>query len=294
MNEIVKANPAVLIERMQGQFAKVLPKVLTPERFCRVVLSAINKSPALLEAISDKRNQPSVLSAFMRCAEMGLEPDGRRAVINCYRKKTGGYDLTLIPMYQGLSELAMRSGVVSNIHADKVCENDEFEWSTGEIKHKINFRNPRGAAYAYYCRVVFKDGSVKTETMSKLEVEEIMKRSSAYQGATKYGKSCPWMTDFDEMAKKTVFRRCAKWLPLSPELRLEKAFETDNADYADSAAELKHAVNDKFAQDAGVEPETAPEATIDADVVDDEKEPSTAQSAATEDAPHNNLFGEDK
>jgi recombination protein RecT len=211
-----------------------------------VVLSAINKNAALAEAISDPRNQPSVLSAFMRCAEMGLEPDGRRATINCYKKKTGGYDVTLIPMYQGLSELAMRSGLISNIHADKVCENDTFDWDTGNIKHKIDFRNPRGKAYAYYVVVTFKDGSTKTETMSKDEIEEIMKRSSAYQASAKYGKDCPWTTDFDEMAKKTVFRRCSKWLPLSPELR--SAVEADDDDYSAINSEVSHAANDQFFQ----------------------------------------------
>lgn len=287
-------NSSALIQKMQGQFAKVLPKILTPERFCRVVLSAINKNPTLAEALNDPRNQPSVLSAFMRCAEMGLEPDGRRATINCYRKgSTGTYDVTLIPMYQGLAELAMRSGMISTIHTDKVCDNDEFTWDTGEIHHKIDFRKPRGKAYAYYCIVKFKDGSVKTETMSQEEVDAIRDRSSAYQGAKRYGKSCPWMTDPEEMAKKTVFRRCSKWLPLSPELR--SAIEADDADYTDTAMEIKHAVHDKFAQETGVANDgAAPENTVDAEVV----EPETAETAASEtgsatSAKPGNLFGDE-
>lgn len=35
----------------------------------------------------------------------------------------------------------MRSGTVSNIHADVVCDNDEFEYDRGELKrHKIDSR----------------------------------------------------------------------------------------------------------------------------------------------------------
>jgi recombination protein RecT len=44
------------------------------------------------------------------------------------------------------------------------------------------------------------------------EIEAIRKRSRS-------GQSGPWVSDFDEMAKKTVFRRASKWLPLSPEIQ---------------------------------------------------------------------------
>ena len=291
MNEIAKKeSPNTIIARMQGEFARVLPKVLTPERFCRVVLTAINKNQALADALADRRNQPSVLSAFMRCAEMGLEPDGRRAAISCYRKKDGSYDVTLLPMFQGLAELAMRSGLISNIHADKVCENDDFDWDTGEIHHKIDFRKSRGTVYAYYCIVRFKDGSIKTETMSMDEVNAIRDRSSAYQAFKKYGKTCPWNTDPDEMGKKTVFRRCSKWLPLSPEL--QSAIEADDEDYAAAASEIKHAANDKFAQ-ANI---MADQPSIDTVAEDVPADPAPAQEPVPE-SDHNpgSLFdGDDK
>lgn len=288
MNEVQKRDetPNLIISQMESQFAKVLPKILTPERFCRVVLSAINKNPALKQAIVDPRNKPSVLSAFMRCAEMGLEPDGRRATINCYKKgNTGTYDITLIPMFQGLAELAMRSGMISNIHADKVCENDDFSWDTGEIHHKIDFRKPRGTTYAYYCIVRFKDGSMKTETMSLEEVNGIRDRSSAYQASKRYGKTCPWITDPDEMGKKTVFRRCSKWLPLSPELR--SAIEADDEDYTGQAGTIGR---DKFAIAAGLtEDDVAPENPEQEQVID-----TQAESVSTAETANENLFDDKK
>lgn len=298
MNEIVKSGKntaALLVNQMQGQFAKVLPKILPPERFCRVVITAMNKNPALAEALSDSRNQASVLSAMMRCAEMGLEPDGRKAAITCYKKKSGGYDVTLVPMYQGLSELAMRSGLISSITAQEVCENDVFEWNLGRItKHTIDWQKPRGNVYAFYCHVDFKDGATRDEVMTVEEVNKIRDKSSGYQYAKRFNSTCPWMEFYPEMGKKTVFRRCSKWLPLSPELR--QAIEADDSDYTETATEIKHAANDKFAQATGIVDVPA-EQTIDVSVPD--QIPDDGQTAGQETNSENeespeNLFGEQK
>jgi recombination protein RecT len=123
--------------------------------------------------------------------------------------------------YKGLAELAMRSGTVSNIHADKICENDIFEYNRGTVeKHVIDFRKDRGKPYAYYCLIKMKDSSEKAEVMTVAEVDAIRKRSKA-------SASGPWCTDYDEMAKKTVFRRASKWITLSPELATAHDLEDD-------------------------------------------------------------------
>lgn len=159
------------------------------------------------------------MQCLLNLSQMGLEPDGRNAhLIPRWSKKINGHECTLIIDYKGYAELVMRSGLVASIHADKVCENDVFTVDLGEItEHKIDYRAERGKPYAYYCRVKMKDGTVKCEVMSRTEVEAVRVRSKA-------GDEGPWITDFDEMAKKTVFRRCQKWLPISPEIRdaLEK------------------------------------------------------------------------
>lgn len=233
-----------VVDQMKGQWAKVLPKICTPERFARVALSCINSDPTLAAAMMTQSGKISCLSAFMKCAEMGLEPDKRRAALVAYKKGTPRqgeeqkYEITLIPMFQGLSELAMRSGLISCIHADKICENDEFDWNIGKIiKHRPNFKGDRGKTYAFYCHVQFKDGAVKDEIMTIDEINAIRDRSSAWQSFKKYGKECPWNTDYEEMAKKTVFRRASKWLPLSAELR--EAVETDDSDYIDVPATVQ-------------------------------------------------------
>lgn len=213
------------VEKIKEGWNAVLPKVCTPDRFARVALTCIRKNDKLLQAIQTQEGRASTAEAFMKCAELGIEPDGRRAYLIPYKNS-----VQLIIDYKGIAELAMRSGFIANIHADKVCENDEFEYNIGIIeKHKIDFKKTRGEAYAYYSIVTFKDGTKKCEVMSKLEVDAIKERSSAWSSWIKYQKPCPWNTDYDEMAKKTVFKRLAKWIPQSPEL--QKAIDIDNDDY---------------------------------------------------------------
>ena len=207
-----------MVEGYKSQFAKVLPKHLSAERFVRVALTSITRTPKLADC-----DQASFFQALLRLSELGIEPDGRRAhLIPFENRKRGCIECQLIIDYKGLVELAMRSGDLSNLHADTVCENDEFVYDRGQVvRHFINFKKPRGNVYAVYAIARFKDGGEKAEVMGREDIEAIRSRSRA-------GQSGPWVTDWNEMAKKTVFRRLAKWLPLSPEFR--DAAEADDED----------------------------------------------------------------
>lgn len=194
-------------EAFREQVARALPKHLTPERFIRVAVTAMNRVPKLAQC-----DQGSFFNALLTLSQLGLEPDGRRAHLIPYEnRKKGITECQLIVDYKGIVELISNAGDVANIHADVVCDNDQFVYDKGVIvSHVIDFRQPRGAVYAAYALIRFKDGTEKTEVMNREEIEAIRKRSKA-------GESGPWTTDWNEMAKKTVFRRASKWVKLSPE-----------------------------------------------------------------------------
>ena len=59
---------------IKAEIAKVLPKHLTADRMARVTLTAIIKTPKLLDCTPE-----SLLQALMLCSQAGLEPDGRNA-----------------------------------------------------------------------------------------------------------------------------------------------------------------------------------------------------------------------
>jgi recombination protein RecT len=190
-------------DKMKQQFAAALPHHLTPDRFCRIALTALSRTPKLADC-----TQESLMRCLLDLSAYGIEPDGRRAHLIPY-----GNQCTLILDWKGLAELAMRSGIISKLHADIVCENDIFDYNLGEIvQHKIDFKAPRGPMYAAYAMAVTKEGPVFVAMLNKEEIDGICRRS-------KSGNSGPWQTDYNEMAKKTAFRRLAKWLPLSVEFR---------------------------------------------------------------------------
>ena len=188
-------------EAMQEQFARALPKHLSPERFGRVAITALTKTPKLQDCTKE-----SVMRCLLDLSAMGLEPDGRRAYLIPY-----GKECTLIISYMGLIELIRRSGDVVSIRAETVCEKDEFDWRDGQVTHAINWREDRGALQAVYAEAIMKSGEKQTAVMTLTEINAIKNRSRS-------GGSGPWVSDFAEMAKKTAIRRLSKLLPLASEI----------------------------------------------------------------------------
>lgn len=211
-------------DRIQGDefrkaVAHVLPKHLTPDRFVRIAIMAITRTPKLAEC-----DQASFFGALMTLSQLGIEPDGRRAhLIPFENRKRGVVECQLIVDYKGIAELVQRSGLVANLHADVVCESDEFEYNCGQVTaHKIDFRKPRGPMYAAYAMARMKDGSTKCEVIGRDDIYLVRDKSSGWKAyKAGYAKQNPWddAQSEPEMWKKTAFRRLSKWLPWSPEIR---------------------------------------------------------------------------
>jgi recombination protein RecT len=164
-------------------------------------------------------------------------------------------------MYQGFVEIALRDEDTAAIYAGEVCENDEFDWDTGRIvHHRKNWKIP-GSPYVYYCRVTMTNGVFRDEVMSLAEIEAIRDSSSGYRKAKEKGNDHPWISNFPEMAKKTVFRRAMKWLKKTP--ALVAAINADDKDYRTIDAEI---VPEKSTQSRFETP-----AAVEAAPVDDEK-----------------------
>lgn len=224
-NPIVTLQSGVLAR--QSEIAKALPGHISADKFIRTAQTAI----ALTRNI-EKANPASLLAACSKAAADGLILDGREAALVVDYQG----DVQYRPMMRGLLKLAYNSGQISKVSVQIVCEKDEFEYILGDderIVHKVNMREARGAAYAVYATATLKDGAVIREVMTAEQINKIMARSDAYK-AFKAGKikSTPWSTDWEEMARKTVFRRLSKYLPSSSDRDLlHNAVERIDEDY---------------------------------------------------------------
>ena len=297
----VAAKPKVALtikDRIQGDefrkaVAHVLPKHLTPDRFVRIAIMAITRTPKLAEC-----DQASFFGALMTLSQLGLEPDGRRAHLIPFRNtKRNCMECQLIVDWKGLAELAMRSGMVSYLHADIVSDGDLFEYDMGRVvKHVPWFlrrdeskpQDP-GDVIAAYAFAEFKDGTRKAEVLSIREVEGIRARS-------KSADSGPWVTDWSEMAKKTAFRRLSKWLPLSPEFRDAVDKDDEASGITTTVEDLQHApVAVRLNQPAPtfeIEPPTTTEADEIPGAETPEKQPeATPEPPTTKPAPNSRLDG---
>jgi recombination protein RecT len=196
------------IKSMESEIKKAFPSVITPERFTRMVLSAISVNPQLA-----KCSPKSFLGAMMSAAQLGLEPNtplGQAYLIPYYNK--GQLEAQFQIGYKGLLDLAYRSGEVDIIQAHIVYENDTFEVEYGlnpTLKH-VPADKDRGEPIKVYAVFKTKSGGYGFEVMS---MDDVRRHAEKYSQAYKSGYS-PWKTNFEEMAKKTVLKKVLKYAPM--------------------------------------------------------------------------------
>lgn len=208
----VKAGKPVTIKdyinQMQGEIAKALPKVMTPERFTRIALSAVSNTPELANC-----TPKSFLAAMMNAAQLGLEPNTPlgQAYLIPYRNK-GTLECQFQVGYKGLIDLAYRSGDVKTIQAHVVYEHDEFEYELGlepKLRH-IPAKENRGEPIWFYAVFKLINGGEGFEVMS---IEDVRNHAKKYSKSYSSSYS-PWTTSFEEMAKKTVIKKVLKYAPM--------------------------------------------------------------------------------
>lgn len=223
---------AQMILARKDSFAAVLPKHMTADRFVKVALAALTKTPKLRDCSPE-----SLLMALAACSELGLEPNSPlgHAYLIPY-----GQEVQLVIGFKGLLAVARRSGEIESVSVRVVYERDQFSFTLGDdekIEHipfqprvkfdekgnAVGFDGPEngGNVIAAYMIAHLKGGAVQREVMSVAEILKIKNRSRS-------GKNGPWVSDFAEMARKTVFRRGWKWLPQSTEMAM--VAEVDNDD----------------------------------------------------------------
>jgi recombination protein RecT len=203
-----------LLEKMKGQFANALPQHVKVERLLRVVMTAVQKTPQLVET-----DQNSFLCALLECCQLGLEPNTSlgHAWLVPFRnnKRNGRLEAQVIPGYKGLIKLAYQSGMVTSVNAYVVREKDDFDYRYGSkprIVHHPWRKDDAGPMVAVYATAMVKLSPVpQFIVLEKWQCNEIRERFSASPNKG------PWIDNPEEMSQKSAVRRLMKWVPSDTE-----------------------------------------------------------------------------
>lgn len=199
----------------KSQIQMALPKHITPEKMIRTALTCAISTPKLLDC-----DPASLCGAVIQAAALGLVPGvtGQAYLVPFWNSKTNRFEVQLMPGYQGLVELAYRSGKVDSIMAYVVREGDHFEYRYGIdpiCEHKPA-RSDGGLLAAY--AVVRMKGVDRAEFLV-MEGWEILAIREAAKTKNKGKEGSAWIHHEPEMWKKTVLRRLCKALPKSVDLQ---------------------------------------------------------------------------
>lgn len=203
-------------DQFKESLADVLWSGFTHKKLVDLAVYAVSLNPKVAEC-----DPISICSSVRTAGELGLSCTGMLG--EGYLVPYKGV-CKFIPGYRGMINLMRRSGQIVRIESRLVYENDTFQIEYGlqpKLEHKPCLRGHRGDILCVYAIAELKDGSRQVEVMTISEVEAIRDRSSFPSG--------PWKEHFGEMARKTVIRRIAKYLPLT--IEVAKAERADNEQY---------------------------------------------------------------
>jgi recombination protein RecT len=203
------------IDARMPEIAEILPDGMKPERFRKVVVQAMLRTPGLWDC-----TPLSIITAITEAAEVGIEPTGvlGKGWLIPYKGEA-----KFIPGWRGFVDLLWRADKIL-LSVDAVRVGDEFSYRRGTdafLHHVPDLTDPEREASddnitATYVLASFPDGREDFEVMSRVALERI--RAAALAKA-RDPKKAIWNLHPGEMMKKTPVRRIAKRLPLSPAMQ---------------------------------------------------------------------------
>ena len=236
-----------MVKALEPEIRRALPPVLTPERFTRMALSAINNTPELANC-----TPMSFIAALMNAAQLGLEPNTPlgQAYLIPYKNK-GVLECQFQLGYKGLIDLAYRSGQIQVIQAQTVREFDYFEYQYG-LDSKLVHRpgtGDRGEITFIYGLFKLNNGGYGFEVSNKEDMDAFASRYSKSFGS----RYSPWTENYEDMAKKTVIKRALKYAPVAG--GFQKALSMDETIKTELSVDMSEIHNECLPDSGEREPE---------------------------------------
>jgi len=251
-----------------------MQKHMTPDRMCRLVLTAVQKSPKLVECFATPQGKRSVGLCMLTAAQIGLELDGRNAHLVPFKNKGGYMEAVFIPDFKGLINLAYNHPRVKDINVEVVYTNDVFVYRKGlnpVIEHTPTIDGEPGELRAVYAIATI-DGTGKTFVVMSAREVDAVRRSS--RGADQ--PDSPWNKWEASMWRKTACKQLCKIIPQSPELQralaVEDEFEETGRTASSVTIDVKAEPEMKFSKQIATQ--APPEQKVE--------EPGSASQSATD------------
>lgn len=236
--------------RVEKGIAAVAGKYFTADRFLRLAVNTVKKTPLLL-----KCDPQSVLGCFMTSAALALEPNTiqQQAFLIPYKRraKVEGewkdiYEAQFQVGSRGFVTLAHRSPYIKSIEAEAIHEGDLFEHMKGSdafLKYRKALKD-RGPLIGSWCLTKLESGIEIATVLPLDEIHKIRSKSETYNSlldkldaaendkdrlyAERKLAETPWVMWEDDMATKSAIKKHSKQMPLVPEDTMSAAAEIDS------------------------------------------------------------------
>ncbi|HGM6832001.1 TPA: recombinase RecT [Serratia marcescens] len=176
------------------------------------------------------QNPVSTCSAIKNIAAIGITLNPAQKLAYMVPRKGA---ICLDISYMGLMHIAQQSGAIKWCQSAIVRKNDKFmrvgiDRAPQHEFNEFDTIEQRGDVVGAYVVVKTDEGDYLTHTMRAEDIYSIRDRSEAWKAFKSKGKSCPWVTDEEQMILKTVVKQAAKYWPRRE--RLDAAIDYVNTD----------------------------------------------------------------
>lgn len=212
-----KTEGAGLIVENIHRILPLLPSGIDQQQFSASLVVAANEL--------DKKCEPnSVLVAAAHACRVGLMPGGVLGL--CYfipRKERRGDQVPKCRLeigYQGFLDLAYGNNFLADVHADVVLQGEEFRhWTNSEgpqllheppdpLERDIDPDTIRRQVIGCYCIYHPRAGGRGIRVLNRKQLDRIDSKANV------------WLTNYDEMCRKSAIRRAAKDWKKTPRMAL--------------------------------------------------------------------------
>jgi len=220
--------PAAVVDAIKpimSNLTDILPSDIAFQEFRTALWLELSNRHGIEECMPD-----SIVDCTIKAAQSGMLPYRDCHFLPFKDKRRGGRKAaTFVPNYFGILRALDRTGKVAKSFANPVYSGDRFEVDflddTFHHTPAQQMQRARGSLICFYACILRKSGTRHVEIMDLEQIDAVKRRSPAHE-------SGPWTTDYERMACKTVLKRVAKYVQLTPEVEGALA-ETSTSDEPD-------------------------------------------------------------